>query len=97
MFDLKQLLQGIMPICLAVVVVSGANFAQAFSPEIETLDLKGYSPETIEIVMANRSRNEWRGMATRKRTPSEKFWYNFIHGEWVGDLDEPGYQIIRRN
>ena len=71
--------------------------ASAFTPEVEIMTLKGYSPETIETTMVARSRAEWRGTAPTKRTPVERFLYNLIHSNFVDPIDETGYSQIRRN
>jgi hypothetical protein len=71
--------------------------ASAFTPDVEILTLKGYSPETIETTMVARSRAEWRGTAPSKRSPLQRFFYNILHGSLIDSVDETGYNIIRRN
>lgn len=71
--------------------------AFAFTPDVEILTLKGYSPETIETTMVARSRAEWRGTAPSKRSPVQRFLYNIFHANLIDSIDETGYSIIRRN
>ena len=71
--------------------------ASAFTPDVEIMTLKGYSPETIETTMVARSRAEWRGVAPSKRSPFQRFLYNILHGNFIDPIDETGYNLIRRN
>ncbi len=82
-------------LCGLSLVLPTASFA--FTPDVEILNLKGYSPETIQATMAIRSRAEWRGTSPSPRPPFQKFLYNFIHGKWIDTIDEPGHDIIRRD
>jgi hypothetical protein len=88
-------------IALLTLVLALSSFApmtaSAFTPDVEILTLKGYSPETIETTMVARSRAEWRGTAPTKRSPVQRFLYNVIHGNIIDSMDETGYSIIRRN
>ncbi|XVJ51179.1 MAG: hypothetical protein HEQ32_03470 [Vampirovibrio sp.] len=86
-------------LCLMILSLGGMAplSALAFTPDVEILQLKGYSPDTIEHIMAARSRAEWRGMAPPKRSPVQKFFYNIIHNNAIDSIDEPGQQIIRRD
>jgi hypothetical protein len=77
------------------LVLPTASFA--FTPDVEIMNLKGYSPETIQATMAIRSRAEWRGISPSPRPPFQKFMYNLLHGKWVDTIDEPGHDIIRRD
>jgi hypothetical protein len=90
-----------MQVALVALVLAFSQLApmkaSAFTPDVEILSLKGYSPETIETTMVARSRAEWRGTAPTKRSPVQRFLYNVIHGNLTDSIDETGYSIIRRN
>jgi len=62
-----------MQVALVALVLAFSQLApmkaSAFTPDVEILSLKGYSPETIETTMVARSRAEWRGTAPTKRSP----------------------------
>ncbi len=69
-----------MQVALVALVLAFSQLApmkaSAFTPDVEILSLKGYSPETIETTMVARSRAEWRGTAPTKRSPVQRFLYN---------------------
>ena len=69
----------------------------AYSPEVETMEVMGFSPDTIDMTMTTRSRAEWRGIRPRKRSFKEQLMYNFVHNVWIDPVDELGHSIIRRN
>ncbi len=89
------------PLTLLTLLLALSSFvplnASAFTPDVEIMTLKGYSPETIETVMVARSRAEWRGTAPSKRSPFQRFLYNILHGSLIDSIDETGYDTIRRN
>lgn len=94
---MKQFSLAVLSLALGLSLGAATLGAQAFVPEVETLNLKGFSPDTIEITMAARSRAEWRGMAARKRSPGQTLLYNILHGNPIDEIDPPGHHIIRRD
>lgn len=69
--------------------------ALAYAPENDLMKIKGYSPETIQAMDTQRSRQEWREPVAPKRGPVQKFFHNVYYGNWIGDVDEFGSQVIR--
>jgi hypothetical protein len=82
---------------MAACVALATPLSYAVTPEVETMELKGYSPDTIDLVMHARSQAEWRGIPAPRRSPVEMVLYNLIHNDWTGTLDQPGYSVIRRD
>jgi hypothetical protein len=82
---------------IAAFCVMAMPVSHAFTPEIETLELKGFSPDTIDLAMHARSQSEWRGTPAPKRSPVEQVLYNIIHNDWTGNTDQAGYSVIRRD
>jgi hypothetical protein len=85
-----------MVISVLAMVVTLPSLVQAAAPDEEFLIRKGYSPEVAEMVGNVRSRVEWSGMAPPKRSPFKQFLYNVIHNDPMGNIDESGYNTIRR-
>lgn len=75
--------------------LASGHAAFAYSPEEDLMKIKGYSPELIETTDTQRSRQEWREPSAPRRTPMEKFFHNIYYGNWTGDVDDFGSQIIR--
>jgi hypothetical protein len=74
----------------------GLNHAAlAFAPEGDLLEVKGYSPELVQLTDQQRSRQEWRSPSIPKQTPVEKFFHNIYYGEWTESVDDFGSQVLR--
>jgi|GEM_PF-5415393 len=84
---------------LLVVAFAGASSipSMAYTPDVDTMNVMGFSPDTIDMAMTARSRAEWRGVRSRKRSPGVQILYNLIHNDPTGGLDESGHNIIRRD
>jgi hypothetical protein len=82
---------------LSLVCMWATPSSHAYSADVETLSLKGYSPDTIDLAMHARSQTELRGIPAPKRTTAQMFLYNLIHNDPTGSLDQPGFSVIRRD
>ncbi len=69
--------------------------AFAFAPEPDLMKIKGYSPEIINTMQTQRSRQEWRQPPAPVLSPVERFFHNIYYNEWTGSIDEFGSQVIR--
>lgn len=85
---------GFLLTALALVCLSPAP-ALALAPEVDLLQVKNYSPQTIRIIEMQRSRQEWKEPASPLRTPAQAFWHNVWYGDWTGSLDDFGSGLIR--
>ena len=74
-----------------------ANAALAYSPEGDLMEVKGYSPEVIELANRQRSRQEWRQAPAPKHSPVEKFFHNIYYGDWTGNVDGFGERVLREH
>lgn len=72
-----------------------AGMALAYAPEAELLKTKGYSPEIINTMEAQRSRQEWRQPPAPILSPIKRFMHNIYYNEWTGSIDEFGAQVLR--
>ena len=84
---------------LTVAILCGtlsASVAQAYAPEQDLLQIKGYSPEVIETATKQRSRQEWRQPEAPLRTPVEQFFHNIYYNDWTGSVDEFGSTVLRK-
>jgi hypothetical protein len=69
--------------------------ALAFEPDRDLLSIKGYSPENIDLIDVQRSRQEWKEPAPPLRTPAQQFWHNVWNNDWTGSVDTFGRSVIR--
>ncbi|MGE0201074.1 MAG: hypothetical protein AB7P76_08910 [Candidatus Melainabacteria bacterium] len=69
--------------------------AWAYAPEEDLMQIKGYSPEVVELANTQRSRQEWRKPAPPPEKPLEKFFHNIYYNNWTGSFDDFGSEIIR--
>lgn len=69
--------------------------AYAYRPEPEFLQIKGYSPETVDVTVVQSYRQEWRYPPPPKRTPTEQFWRNVFINDPLGNIDPFGSYKIR--
>jgi hypothetical protein len=72
-----------------------AQSALAFSPENDLMQLKGYSPEVIQLTGLQRNRQEWKEAPAPKLSPTERFFHNIYYGDWTGDIDQFGSSVLR--
>ncbi len=93
MLNAKQVI--VVSMLAVGVMVATINAAQAYAPENDMLHIKNYSPETVQMISTQRSRQEWREPPAAKRTPMENFFHNIYYNDWTGSYDDFGSTIIR--
>lgn len=79
------------------LMMLGGGLAQAYAPESDLMEIKGYSPGLIEAINTQRSRQEWREPEAPKRTTVEQFFHNVYYNNWTGSVDPFGSGVIRNN
>lgn len=80
---------------MVVASLSASPTALAYEPEIDLLAIKGYSPQNIDAIQLQRSRQEWKEPSAPLRTPIQQFWHNAWQNDWTGSVDEFGRSVIR--
>lgn len=78
---------------LFLLMVTGRAFSYSEDHDEYTLELKGFSPELVDMVQATLSRNEGRYPETPP-TRLQKVWYNLVNGEVVEPLQPTGYTQV---
>ncbi|MEM0951994.1 MAG: hypothetical protein AAGI66_07620 [Cyanobacteria bacterium P01_H01_bin.74] len=76
---------------------SAFQLAHAYNPDANLLQVKGYSPEVVEITNQQRSKQEWKAPAIRRRSPKETLLHNIYKGNWTEGYDGFGAYVIRDN
>lgn len=78
---------------ITTVIAISASFA--YAPEGDLMKIKGYSPDLINTINTQRSRQEWREPPAPRRGPLENAFHNIFWNDWTGSFDEFGSEIIR--
>lgn len=79
----------------AVLLAHTVGAAQAFPPDVDTLQYKGYSPAVVQATRRQRLHQEWRQPVKRKYSPVGMFFRNIWYNEYTGSLDPFGEAVIR--
>ena len=78
-----------------IISVLSAAGAHAFAPTTDLLKIKGYSPQTVDVIYTQTKRMEWKNPPAPTMTPEERFYHNVIINDWTGNFDAFGSRIIR--
>ncbi len=77
------------------VMASYPGVSAAYAPEHSLLEIKGFSPETVNIIETQTDRMEWKRPSPPERPPSKQFLRNVFINDWTGNFDPFGSHILR--
>jgi hypothetical protein len=91
------LMKKMLALSIILLTLSGSSaFAYLIEDQDEfSLELKGFSPELIEMTQVYVNRNEGR-YPPPSPTRLKQAWYNLLNNEVVEPLQPPGYTIIEK-
>ena len=80
--------RGAVAMIVGVLLASICQQAFAVEPDPVLLRIKGYSPELVRFA-------EWKEPVPQSLTPGQRIIKNIIYNNWLGSMDEFGYEVIR--
>jgi uncharacterized protein YqiB (DUF1249 family) len=80
---------------IGMLIPQSLTLGLTYQPDPEFLQIKGYSPELIDVTHVQRYRQEWRYPPPPERTPSEQVLRNIYINDWLGNADPFGSYRIR--
>jgi hypothetical protein len=71
--------------------------AFAYEPDPTLMTIQGHSPEMVRFTHVQKNRQEWQAPPPPSLTPKQRLFKNFLYNNWLGSMDEFGYEIVRDN